>query len=104
MQPAAVDDAARRGVRLIVSVDNGIRAVAAIERARELGIDVIVTDHHLPETELPPALAIINPSRAIAVIRIRTCAARAWRSNWRMRFWRARDGRRRGFIACSNRF
>ncbi|MES1260392.1 MAG: DHH family phosphoesterase, partial [Acidobacteriota bacterium] len=64
MQPAAVDEAARRGVRLIISVDNGIRAAAAIIRARELGIDVIVTDHHLPETELPPALAIINPSRA----------------------------------------
>ncbi len=64
MQPAAVDEAARRGVRLLISVDNGIRAGAAIARARELGIDVIVTDHHLPETELPPALAIINPSRA----------------------------------------
>jgi len=63
LQPAAVEEAAARHVRLIVSVDNGIRADAAIERARELGIDVIVTDHHLPETRLPPALAIINPSR-----------------------------------------
>jgi single-stranded-DNA-specific exonuclease len=63
MQAAAVDEAAARGVRLIISVDNGIRAGAAISRARELRIDVIVTDHHLPETELPPALAIINPSR-----------------------------------------
>lgn len=63
MQPAAVDEAAARGVRLIISVDNGIRAAAAIARANELGIDVIVTDHHLPETDLPPALAIINPSR-----------------------------------------
>lgn len=63
MQPAAIEDAARRGVRLIVSVDNGIRAGAAILRARELGVDVIVTDHHLPEAELPPALALINPSR-----------------------------------------
>jgi single-stranded-DNA-specific exonuclease len=63
MQPAAVDEAAARGVRLIISVDNGIRAGAAIRRATELGIDVIVTDHHLPETDLPPAFAIINPSR-----------------------------------------
>lgn len=63
MQPAAVDGAAERGVRLIVSVDNGIRAGAAIRRANELGIDVIVTDHHLPECELPPALAVINPNR-----------------------------------------
>ena len=63
MQPAAVEEAAQRGVRLIVSVDNGIRAGAAIARANELGVDVIVTDHHLPETELPPAVAVINPSR-----------------------------------------
>ena len=53
-----------RGVRLIISVDNGIRAGAAIARANELGVDVIVTDHHLPEAELPPALAVINPNRA----------------------------------------
>jgi len=63
MQPAAVEEAAHRGVRLIVSVDNGIRAGAAIARANELGVDVIVTDHHLPEAELPPALAVINPNR-----------------------------------------
>ena len=63
MQPAAIEAAAARGVKLIVSVDNGIRAGAAIVRAAELGIDVIVTDHHLPETDLPPALAIINPNR-----------------------------------------
>jgi single-stranded-DNA-specific exonuclease len=63
MQPAAVEEAAARGTRLIVSVDNGIRAAAAIARGNELGIDTIVTDHHLPETELPPALAVINPNR-----------------------------------------
>jgi single-stranded-DNA-specific exonuclease len=63
MQPAAVEGAAARGVRLIVSVDNGIRAEAAVARARELGIDVIVTDHHLPEDQLPPALAVVNPNR-----------------------------------------
>ncbi|HXJ38002.1 MAG TPA: single-stranded-DNA-specific exonuclease RecJ, partial [Bryobacteraceae bacterium] len=63
MQPAAVDEAAARGISLIISVDNGIRAVAALLRARELGIDVIVTDHHLPETDLPPAVAIVNPNR-----------------------------------------
>jgi single-stranded-DNA-specific exonuclease len=63
MQPGAVEEAAKRGVRLIVSVDNGIRAEAAIRRASELGVDVIVTDHHLPETQLPPALAVINPNR-----------------------------------------
>lgn len=64
MQPGAVEEAAARGTRLIVSVDNGIRAGAAIARGNELGIDTIVTDHHLPETELPPALAVVNPNRA----------------------------------------
>jgi single-stranded-DNA-specific exonuclease len=63
MQPGAVEEAATRGARLIISVDNGIRAGEAIRRANELGIDVIVTDHHLPEAELPPALAVINPNR-----------------------------------------
>jgi single-stranded-DNA-specific exonuclease len=63
MQPAAVEAAAARGVRLIISVDNGIRAAAAIARANQLGIDVIVTDHHLPESALPPAFAVINPNR-----------------------------------------
>ncbi len=63
MQVAAVEEAAARGVRLIVSVDNGIRAAAAIARGLELGVDTIVTDHHLPETDLPPAVAIVNPNR-----------------------------------------
>jgi len=64
MQPDAIDEAARRGAKLIISVDNGTRATAAIERARELQIDVIVTDHHLPEAELPPAFALVNPNRS----------------------------------------
>src|SRR6185437_5614754 len=63
LQIAAVEGAAQRGVKLIVSVDNGIRAVEAIKRALELGIETIVTDHHLPENELPPAVAIVNPNR-----------------------------------------
>jgi single-stranded-DNA-specific exonuclease len=63
MRPAAVEEAAARGIRLLISVDNGIRAAAAISRANELGMDVIVTDHHLPEEQLPPALAVINPNR-----------------------------------------
>ncbi|MEO8369260.1 MAG: single-stranded-DNA-specific exonuclease RecJ [Candidatus Solibacter sp.] len=63
MRPEVVEAAAEKGVKLIVSVDTGIRAAEVVKRANELGIDVIVTDHHLPETELPPALAILNPNR-----------------------------------------
>lgn len=63
MRPEAIDRASANGVRLVISVDTGIRANAVVEHARVLGIDVIVTDHHLPDAELPPALAVINPNR-----------------------------------------
>lgn len=58
-----IEAAARDGVRLIVSADTGIRDHQALARAAALGVDVIVTDHHLPERGLPPALAILNPKR-----------------------------------------
>ena len=63
MRPEVVERAAAEGVNLIVSVDTGIRASEVVGRANELCIDVIVTDHHLPEAELPPALAVLNPNR-----------------------------------------
>jgi len=63
MKSEAVEDAAALGVKLIVSVDTGIRAGQVVKHAAGLGIDVIVTDHHLPEAELPPALAVLNPNR-----------------------------------------
>src|SRR5450631_1684282 len=63
MKSEAVEDAAALGVKLIVSVDTGIRANQVVKHAAGLGIDVIVTDHHLPEAELPPALAVLNPNR-----------------------------------------
>jgi len=63
MRSEVVEAASEQGVKLIVSVDTGIRAAEVVRRAGELGIDVIVTDHHLPEEELPPALAVLNPNR-----------------------------------------
>jgi single-stranded-DNA-specific exonuclease len=60
---AGVGRLAAEGVRVAVTVDNGITAHAAIEHAVRLGLDVIVTDHHLPGDTLPPAVAIVNPSR-----------------------------------------
>jgi single-stranded-DNA-specific exonuclease len=63
MRLEVVERAAADGVRLIISVDTGIRAADVVARANELGIDVIVTDHHLPEAALPPALAVLNPNR-----------------------------------------
>ena len=72
LQPAAIDRLHAEGVKLIVSVDCGIRSTDAALRARELGLDLIVTDHHEPEGSLPPALAVINPSGTTALIRTRT--------------------------------
>jgi len=63
MRTEVIEEAGLRGVNLIVSVDTGIRALEVVRAARELGIDVVVTDHHLPESELPPALAVLNPNR-----------------------------------------
>jgi single-stranded-DNA-specific exonuclease len=63
MRSEVVEEAAAAGVSLIVSVDTGIRANDVVKHAAGLGIDVIVTDHHLPETELPPAVAVLNPNR-----------------------------------------
>jgi len=47
---------------LILTVDNGVASVDGVARAKTLGIDVIVTDHHLPPEELPDAVAIVNPN------------------------------------------
>ena len=57
---AAARDA---GARLIVTVDCGVLANEWIRRAGQEGIDVVVTDHHLPGPELPPAVAVVNPAR-----------------------------------------
>jgi single-stranded-DNA-specific exonuclease len=63
MRADVIERAAAMGVALIISVDTGIRASAVVASARERGIDVIVTDHHLPDAQLPPALAVLNPNR-----------------------------------------
>jgi single-stranded-DNA-specific exonuclease len=60
-----IERAAAGGIRLIISVDMGIRAFAPAETARRLGIDLIVTDHHLPGPDgVPKALAVVNPNQA----------------------------------------
>jgi len=63
LQPAAIDRLHADGVALIISVDCGIRGADAARRATELGVDLIITDHHEPDAELPPAFAVINPKR-----------------------------------------
>ena len=63
LTPEIVDLAAEKSPNLIVTVDNGISSVDGVARANHLGIDVIVTDHHLPGAVLPAAAAIVNPNQ-----------------------------------------
>ncbi len=63
LSPEIVDVAAAKGAQLIVTVDNGISCVAGVAHARSLGIDVVVTDHHLAGQHRPDANAIVNPNQ-----------------------------------------
>ncbi len=61
--PAGLAAAAECGAALLVTCDCGITAAAAVEEARALGMEVVITDHHLPGPRLPPATAIVNPQQ-----------------------------------------
>ena len=95
LQPAALDRLHAEGVHLVISVDCGIRGVEAALHARALGIDLIITDHHEPDTVLPQALAIINPKRhdcrypdknlagvGVALKVVQALCAKSGRSSW----------------------
>ena len=65
MRDDVIERAAAAGIKLIISVDMGIRAFAPAETARRLGVDLIVTDHHLPGPQgVPAALAVVNPNQS----------------------------------------
>lgn len=63
LRPGRLEAAAAEGIRIVVTVDCGISDIEAIRLTEALGIDVIVTDHHLPGPEIPPAYAVLNPKR-----------------------------------------
>lgn len=63
IRAASVELAAQQGAQVIATVDNGVSAFEALERAGQLGIDVVVIDHHQPQEQLPPAHSLINPNR-----------------------------------------
>ena len=63
MRTGVIEEAAARGVRVVVSVDTGIRAEEVARRAGELGVDLIITDHHLPDAVIPPAMSVVNPNQ-----------------------------------------
>ena len=59
----SIDEAKEKGVKLIIVLDCGIKAIEEIAYAKTLGIDFIICDHHVPDEEMPPAVAILNPKR-----------------------------------------
>lgn len=63
ISPKIVERAAKNNYKLIITVDNGITAIEAAKKAKELGVDLIITDHHRPHDELPDAYAIVNPNQ-----------------------------------------
>ena len=95
LQPAAIERLHHDGVSLVVSVDCGIRGAEAARMARDLGVDLIITDHHEPDVELPPAFAVINPKRrdcaypdkylagvGVALKLVQALCRKADRENW----------------------
>ena len=58
-----IEYAKQTGVKLIIILDCGIKAIKEIELAKSLGIDFIICDHHVPDEQMPPAVAILNPKR-----------------------------------------
>ena len=96
LQPASLDRLSADGVRLVISVDCGIRGVDAALRAKALGLDLIITDHHEPDVNgLPDAFAVINPKRhdcaypdknlagvGVALKLVQALCARAGRLTW----------------------
>jgi single-stranded-DNA-specific exonuclease len=63
LMPEQVEHAKAEGFALLITVDNGISSFPAAQRAQELGIDLLITDHHNIESTLPPAVAVVNPKR-----------------------------------------
>ena len=63
LRNSALEKLQQQGVSLVITVDTGITAVTEVKHAHNLGMDVIVTDHHIPPAQLPPATALVNPKR-----------------------------------------
>ena len=61
LQTAALEKLCRKGVSLVISVDCGITALTPVRRAKRLGLDIIITDHHIPPETIPPAYAVVDP-------------------------------------------
>ena len=67
LRTTALDKLQQQGVSLVITVDTGVTAIKEVAHARQIGLDIIVTDHHLPLSELPPAIAVVDPKRSDSV-------------------------------------
>ncbi len=67
LQVAALEKLRKQGISLVITVDNGITAFTEVEKAQRMGIDIIITDHHLQPSSLPPAKAVVDPKRSDSV-------------------------------------
>ncbi|TET68102.1 MAG: single-stranded-DNA-specific exonuclease RecJ [Dehalococcoidia bacterium] len=61
LKKAALESLYQQGVSLVITVDCGITSLPEVKKARRMGLDIIITDHHTPLPEIPPAMAIVNP-------------------------------------------
>lgn len=95
LSPEIVDLASARSPDLLITVDSGIADIAGVERARQLGMATLITDHHLPGSELPPADCIVNPnqpgcafpSKSMAGVGVMFYVMLALRAELRQRGW-----------------
>jgi single-stranded-DNA-specific exonuclease len=100
LTPPIVELAAERAPHLLITVDNGIASHAGVECARRLGMEVLITDHHLPAETLPAASAIVNPnqpgcgfaSKALAGVGVVFYLLSALRRTLRQRQWFSSQG------------
>ncbi|HEX76231.1 MAG TPA: single-stranded-DNA-specific exonuclease RecJ [Dehalococcoidia bacterium] len=67
LKVAALEKLRKQGVSLVITVDTGITAFTEVEKAQRMGMDIIITDHHLPLSFLPPAKVVVNPKRSDSV-------------------------------------
>ena len=100
LSPEVVEQAAERGAELIMTVDNGVSSISGVAAAKERGIQVLVTDHHLPGDTLPEADAIVNPnlhecdfpSKALCGVGVAFYLMLAVRASLRQDNWFAEQG------------
>ena len=110
LTPEIVEIAHQKGAELLITVDSGISCIAGVEKAKSLGLNVIVTDHHLQGKKLPPADAIINPnqhqcnfpSKALAGVGVAFYFMLAMRKYLREKKWFSAQGANTQTIAEPN--